>query len=329
MNDFWKDEPALSDELDQVSFLIEKAIEDAHGFVKPLLAGYIHSGGKMLRPALVLIAARMGTEEHQPEALRIASVLELVHIASMVHDDIIDHAKTRRGIPTLYAQAGAKQAVLAGDYLLSRALSLISEKTGDLEPKAVSQAFSRLCESEIEQDAGQGNLYISERTYFKRIAGKTASLFALSCYAGAAVGQAPKQQQWRLHRIGYALGMAFQIQDDILDYNGNEEKLGKQPAKDLASGIPTLPLLKALEAEVALPRSEQRLHTLLKKPERLSKQDLRDAVKAVIALGGVQKAREAAELYGKRATRDIESLDNPEVAAKLLAMYARLSTRSA
>ncbi len=146
----------------------------------------------MIRPALVIIGSRLGNQEREDEVIRIASVLEMIHLASLVHDDIIDGAKTRRGIPTLNSIIGARQAVLAGDYLLSKAMALVKGREGDLEATAVANAFSRLCESELHQDAGEGDFLISKATYLHRIAGKTASLFALSAYAGAAVTMSEK-----------------------------------------------------------------------------------------------------------------------------------------
>ena len=326
MNEFWKDEPEIAAELEEVGSLIQDAIDRSHSFVRQLLAAQVRTSGKLLRPALVLIGSRLGKPERRAEVKRIASVLEMIHMASLVHDDIIDDARTRRGIPTLYAQTGAKQAVLAGDYLLSRAMALVGGSEGDLEASAVSNAFSRLCESELEQDAGQGDFTISTATYLRRIAGKTASLFALSSYAGAAVAQSDKCVQIRMHRIGYNMGMAFQIQDDILDYDGEKEKLGKEPGKDLLCGIPTLPLLEAMEIEKTLPQKDQLLHQITEKT-KLSKRDVVRAVRRVTELGGLEKSKILATTYSERALKDIHALENEQVSSILLSMFDRLSDR--
>ena len=328
MNYFWNDEPELLVELEQVRSLIRTTVEQSHGFIRSVLISHVDSMGKMLRPALVLISSRLGEMQERDTALRIASVLEMVHLASLVHDDIIDSAKTRRGLPTIYAQVGTKQAVLAGDYLLARAMALVGGKEGDLDASAVANAFSRLCESELEQDSALGEYFISRQTYLRRIAGKTASLFALSCYAGAAVASAQKIDQQRLHRIGYAMGMAFQIQDDVLDYTGNESNMGKQVGKDLKCGVPTLPLIRALEEEKKLPEASRSLHTLLLKGKKLGARDIKKAVALVIELGGVQMALTIEENYKKRAERDIDAISNPIVAGQLRRLFARLSTRA-
>jgi len=328
MNYFWNDEPELLVELEQVRSLIRTTVEQSHGFIRSVLISHVDSMGKMLRPALVLISSRLGEMQERDTALRIASVLEMVHLASLVHDDIIDSAKTRRGLPTIYAQVGTKQAVLAGDYLLARAMALVGGKEGDLDASAVANAFSRLCESELEQDSALGEYFISRQTYLRRIAGKTASLFALSCYAGAAVASAPMIDQQRLHRIGYAMGMAFQIQDDVLDYTGNESNMGKQVGKDLKCGVPTLPLIRALEEEKKLPEASRSLHTLLLKGKKLGARDIKKAVALIIELGGVQMALTIEENYKKRAERDIDAISNPIVAGQLRRLFARLSTRA-
>lgn len=326
MNEFWKDEPEIAAELEYVGSLIHDAVDRSHSFIRQLLAAQVKTSGKMLRPALVLIGARLGNAERKDEVLRIASVLEMVHMASLVHDDIIDEATTRRGIPTIYAQSGAKQAVLAGDYLLSRAMALVGGKDGDLEAAAVSNAFCRLCESELDQDAGQGNYIIPVSTYIRRIAGKTASLFALSAYAGAAVAEAPRTMQWKMHRIGYLMGMAFQIQDDILDYEGDGKKLGKDPGRDLLNGIPTLPFLEALEIEKRRDGGPYTLHQLIETP-KLTKRDAAKAVDLVVALGGVEEAKRLAESYADRALNDMHSLDNVKVTTILERMFHKLSQR--
>lgn len=328
MSDFWKDEPEIFAELSQVRSLIRSTVEQAHGFIRTVLLSQVDSMGKMLRPALALITSRLGASQERENVLRIASVLEMIHLASLVHDDIIDSAKTRRGLPTLYARLGSKQAVLAGDYLLARAMSLVNGKEGDLEARAVSNAFSRLCESELEQDAALGDFFISEQTYLRRIAGKTASLFALSCYAGASINKASPADQARVHRIGYAMGMAFQIQDDMLDYEGDEASLGKQVGKDLKCGVPTLPLLKALQAEENLPAGSQELHTLLAGKPHLTDRQARKAVALVKRLGGVQAALALENAYTQRALKDIAALSDPVVSGQLSRLFARLSIRA-
>ncbi|MDC7244441.1 MAG: polyprenyl synthetase family protein [Sphaerochaetaceae bacterium] len=325
MSDFWKDEPAIEKQLQSVRSLILATIERSNSFIRPLLFDRISTGGKMIRPALVIIGSALGTKEKKDEVQKIASVLEMVHLASLVHDDILDGAKTRRGIPTLYSVAGPRQAVLAGDYLLSKAMSLVEGEEGDLHASAVANAFGRLCESELDQDAGEGDFLISSSTYIRRIAGKTAALFALSAYSGAAVTGAPKHLQYRLHRIGYLLGIAFQIQDDILDYTGDKKTLGKEIGQDVRIGIPTYPLIAALQEEKR--RGGERLYTLVKDKRRPTKKESRQIVSLAIEYGGVERAVSLVNTYIARAMDDIGKLGNSLVESQLISLYEKLSAR--
>ncbi|OQA42042.1 MAG: Heptaprenyl diphosphate synthase component 2 [Spirochaetes bacterium ADurb.Bin315] len=207
---------------------IEETVAASHPFVRQVLLDYVRTGGKMLRPALVLIMSTLNGNNIDQDAINTAAAVELIHLASIVHDDIIDGAPIRRGKKTL-----SKQAVLAGDLLLSKALTL----TGRLDTKTNRVAMARLCESELEQDANVGNFFIIRTACTRRIAGKTASLFALSCYLGSALATEDQLVRMRAHRLGYALGMAFQIQDDNLDYDGEAVLPGKEIAWDLKTGF--------------------------------------------------------------------------------------------
>lgn len=327
MADFWNDEQELKEQLQRVSSTIENTVATAHGFIRPILLDHVQSGGKMLRPALVLITSQLGDHSVADDAIRVASVIELIHLASLVHDDIIDSAAKRRGKATVFALVGAKQAVLAGDFLLAKALLLTSGKERGMNNTVVSNALSRLCESELDQDAGQGNFFISHHTYLHRIAGKTASLFALSSYAGAALQEAQPTEQMLCHRIGYCMGMAFQIQDDILDYEGSSAKLGKRTGNDLKCGIPTLPLIYALETEKQRDQTELK-DLLLRSSASLKERTIKQALQLVTELGGVQKAQILADLYKNRALSDIKRLNHPLVERQLLNLFAKLSKRS-
>ena len=327
MSNFWKDEPSIEAELQKVSSLMLNSIEQSNPFVRELLIDRVTRRGKMIRPALVIIGSKLGKTEREEEAIRLASVLEMIHIASLIHDDIIDGAKTRRGIPTLNSLWGSKQAVLAGDYLLAKAMTLVKGEAGDLKAAAMTSAFIRLCECELIQDADVGNYLISSSTYIRRIGGKTASLFALSAYAGAAVTSAEKYQQYLLHRIGYCLGIAFQIKDDILDYTGNAAKLGKDIGQDVHMGIPTYPLIAALEIEGKNNLDKKPLFEMVKNKKPLSKKDSKKVVSLTVSIGGVDKAERLAKTYIERALSDIEKLNNEEVKSQLLSLFKKLSSR--
>lgn len=322
----WEEDATLTAALAEVRSLLFAAVENSHSLIKPLLQAYISNGGKMLRPALVLLGSQLGKADYQERATRAAAVIELVHLASLIHDDIIDQATTRRNLPTFYHQHGPKRAVLAGDYLLSQALTLLDEQ-GEVEVPALANAFGRLCNSELDQDNGEYDFLISRQTYLRRIAGKTASLFALSSYLGAATTEASCSDQQHLHRFGYLFGMAFQIQDDILDYVGNEENLGKKPGRDLACGIPTLPLIIALEREEQLGANTPLRTYVAERNKVPSRRRIGKIIALVQSYGGIEGALEVATTYQKRALSELEKLSNDEVAQQLQALHQRLDRR--
>lgn len=327
MLEFWNDEPHIQGQLQEVSKTIEQTVATAHGFIRPVLMDHVQSTGKMLRPALVLITSGLGTGEKEADAIRVGAILEMIHLASLVHDDIIDGAVKRRGRSSVFAKVGAKQAVLAGDFLLAKALMLTSGKEPGIDSEVISRGLSRLCESELEQDAGQGDFFINRSTYLRRIGGKTASLFALSCYSGAALQEVTNQTKLLCHRIGYCMGIAFQIQDDILDYIGSSTKLGKGTGGDLKSGIPTLPLICALEEEQN--QGLNTLRTLLSNRKiPMDQRTVKQALGQVEALGGIQKAQFLAESYKKRAFEEIHRLGNTKVEQQLINLFEKLSGRS-
>jgi len=327
MSDFWDDEPHIQAQLQVVRKTIGQTVATAHGFIKPILEDYVNSTGKMLRPALVLITSMIGDQDRSEDAIRVGSVIELIHLASLVHDDIIDRAPKRRGSTSVYAKVGAKQAVLAGDFLLARALMLSNGKERGMDSQIISQALTRLCESELDQDAGLGDFFIDRNTYLRRIGGKTASLFALSCYSGVALQEINETMNKLAHRIGYCMGMAFQIQDDILDYIGSSKKLGKHTGGDVKSGIPTLPLICALELENELGKQELK-NVLTDRKIPLDQRTTKQVLSLVEELGGIQKAQFLAESYRMRALEEIHRLGNPEVERMLTSLFEKLSARS-
>ena len=243
----WNDFPVMMPPLEKVSALLRGIVDDCPAAIKDDLSRLLFSNGKMLRPAFVILSSAWG-EEQDDHITSIAAAVELLHIASLVHDDVIDKAVTRRGVPTLHETMGVKKAVLAGDYLLSIAIKMAAPGCSqDLIPVFL-EGVQTICLGEISQDFHNSNLNIGRDTYFKRIRGKTAELFGLACLAGAQASGVEKDLGDKLYQLGILFGMAFQVEDDILDYTGKEGKLGKVTGKDLKEGIPTLPLIEALEA---------------------------------------------------------------------------------
>ncbi len=198
--------------------------------------------GKMLRPAILLLAG-LACGKISERHIDFAIVIELLHLATLIHDDIIDEAQKRRSRCVVNQLWGNESSVLLGDYLLSQSFDLCN-RTGDIaSARKISQTAREICRGEMLQSLTKNNWRISEREYMQIIEMKTASLYQLCCNLGASIAEADKQQISLLEKYGRYLGLAFQITDDLLDITGEESKMGKAPGRDLAQGKATLPVI--------------------------------------------------------------------------------------
>lgn len=211
----------------------------------PQFAAAVTHGGKRLRPALVLLCGSFNSAP-QYELVDVAAAAELIHTASLIHDDVIDHADTRRGRPTVSAQWGEQQAVLYGDFLFARSFSLLTQHGHVTILENMTRAISLMCEGEIEQSALLYNCHVSEADYLAYIHKKTAYFISACCLAGAEVCGMAREQKKALAAFGLQLGYAFQIADDLLDLTGHPEATGKPVLQDLKEGYLTLPVIKLL-----------------------------------------------------------------------------------
>jgi len=221
-------------------------IQSPVDLVNDISVHLVQAGGKRLRPALFLLCAR-GGNPNQSELLPMAVALELIHMATLVHDDVIDNAATRRGRPTANARWGNHSSVLTGDYLWAKAFSAIAVGTKQNMLKILTDVISNMCEGEIVQLREAFNADQDEADYRLRVAQKTADFIAASCEIGALYGGLDERDVVQVREYGYAIGMAFQITDDILDITASAEQLGKPVGNDLRQGIVTLPAIYALK----------------------------------------------------------------------------------
>ncbi len=210
--------------------------------LKLVLAG----GGKLLRPAMALLAGRFGNYDLDL-LVPLAASVELLHTASLIHDDVIDNAATRRGRPTANSAFHNSTTVMLGDYMFAHAADQIAQ-TGNIRViRLFSQTLMVMTTGEMRQDLTAYDSRQTVRDYLQRIGGKTASLFATACEGGAVVSGQPEEWIEAMHDYGYNFGMAFQIVDDILDFTGDEAKMGKPVGSDLIQGTLTLPSLLLME----------------------------------------------------------------------------------
>lgn len=201
--------------------------------------------GKMLRPQIVMLCSSM-FGQIDDYVLAAATAIECIHTASLVHDDIIDQARLRRGMPTAHHLYGPKAAVLIGDHFFASAFELLTRHRQIDLLEDVTRAIKEMCEGEISQDLNLFNPDLTETEYFQNIYGKTAALFASACRCGALAAKARPDEVEMMGQFGESLGYAYQMTDDILDLTADEKDLGKPVGSDLSSGIITLPVIRAL-----------------------------------------------------------------------------------
>jgi len=206
----------------------------------------VEAGGKRLRPALYFMCAQ-NRECNTERLMPMAVAIELIHMATLVHDDVIDNSAIRRGRPTANSCWGNHSSVLIGDYLFARAFSLVANKVSNQMLKVLTDVICSMCEGEINQNRSTFNPNQVENDYLGRIAQKTADFLAASCELGGLMADCSSGDVQAFREYGYSLGMAFQITDDILDITSSSEELGKPVGNDLRQGIVTLPVIYALE----------------------------------------------------------------------------------
>lgn len=224
---------------------LEASVRTEHAMLRETSLHLLKAGGKRIRPVFVLLSAQFGRYD-LVRVGHIAVPLELIHMATLVHDDVIDDADTRRGQPTVRAKWDNRIAMYTGDYIFAKALTIAVELNNPRIHQILSQAIVEVTIGEIEQIRFFYRTDQHLRHYLRRIKRKTALLIAISCQLGAVAAEADEKTDRLLYRFGYNVGMAFQIRDDILDLTGTEKELGKPPGSDIRQGNLTLPVLYAL-----------------------------------------------------------------------------------
>nr|WP_223875248.1 polyprenyl synthetase family protein [Nanchangia anserum] len=318
--------------LEEVERVLAEQTRDERGVLTDILSHLAQAGGKRLRPLLVLLTAQLGEDEaaRTSDAVKTAAVaVELTHLATLYHDDVMDSAPARRGVPSAQMVWSNNQAILAGDLIFSRASMLVA----DLGPEAVRQhaaTFVRLCQGQLNETAGPREDDDPISHYLQVLADKTGSLVAQSARFGAELVGAPASQVDALYRFGDAVGVAFQIADDVLDIASDHEVSGKTPGTDLREGVDTLPilLLRRDEAEGTLDAAGREIldglagglgddAALAAVVERLRAHDVLDRTR-VLALE-----------WSERAKAELDALDEGEVKSALLAFADLLVDRVA
>lgn len=299
-------QPVIS-ELSLVEEQLNKNLIDDNSFIDELLGMLFKSGGKRIRPLLVLHSAKATgmTEEKKSLQIILAVLTELIHSASLVHDDILDNASVRRGTETVNKRFSDKMAVLLGDLLFAQASICLANIKSPVIVGIYGQVLGDLCAGEIQQMKQQFSTNIAWADYIKKSVSKTASLFAAGTHSAAILNDADKNIVDSLKSYGLNLGICFQIVDDILDYTGNTSTLGKAAGSDLKSGIITAPALYILERKDKI---AQELENLIATKKVCEQDGLARALQLINDYAGVDSAKALASKHGAQAKESLNIL---------------------
>jgi len=267
------------------------------------MADLFAAGGKRIRPALVLLAAKCGRYELE-KVSPAAIAVELTHAATLVHDDVIDRAQVRRGRPTVAAQLGDEPAIVVGDFYFAKAYEQAALTDSPQVVAILAGAVMDICAGEVRQQAIRHRYDTGVEEYMRRIEAKTATLLAACCDIGALLGGIEGAQRSALRAYGRLLGLAFQIADDVLDYEGSEDEIGKPIGHDIAEGFVTLPLMLAREDAP----TAGKLDRVLRSGRELNAAEAQEVVELVRASKGPQRALERARELSSLARQQLESL---------------------
>lgn len=240
---------SLAEPLHQVVQRCRELVRSSVPYIQEMADHISENPGKMLRPLMVFLAAKadQATPSLRQQSVDLALCVELVHMATLVHDDVIDDADLRRGVATLHQTHGKTAAILFGDFLFSNAFVILATLQNTELLRVLSSATAEVCEGEILQSTYRHKLLITRKSYLKLVESKTAALLGAACRLGAVLGGQPNEQAALLESFGRDLGRAFQIYDDYLDYHASSQTLGKPALSDLRNGFLTLPIIDLIE----------------------------------------------------------------------------------
>ena len=295
---------AVKKKIEEVEAYLDKVLDFDHPEMRAYALRTLHAGGKRVRPSLTILTASMFKNEDN--IVPLAAAMELLHMASLIHDDVVDEADTRRGQATINVLKNNRYAIHVGDYILAEAIDIISKQpNADRLLAIMGDLSAEMSLGEVEQLRSTYDVHQTVEDYNYRIDRKTALLMATSCQAAAVASGASEDEINRFYQIGYNLGMDFQIKDDLLDMTLDSEKLGKPAGSDLARGIMTLPTILVLEKSFA---ERDELINLIENRFPNGQADVDRAIAIVLAQNGISDAEVYAEQYLKQAEADIAAL---------------------
>lgn len=315
----------ITTQLDLVERELETVVASKVPAASDLSMRLLSAGGKRIRPALLILSAlAAGAKPDSKNVIRLASATELFHMASLVHDDVVDETSERRGVRTANSKWGNQLSVLGGDFLLSKALYLLADEGHTEITRLLASVAVNMTESEMLQATSEGSVEMWKTNYWNIIHGKTAVFMSACCECGAVIASTNAEVRKQLAEYGTNLGIAFQITDDVLDIAGDPAQLGKDIGTDLLNGKFTLPVLLALENIDA--DHTQKILALAKK-RLLTKEEALNIANLVIESGAVEMARKEALSSVQKACENLTCLPESEYVYALEALALSVISR--
>lgn len=315
----------IKKDIQQIEKRLTYVIDANHPILHKASIQLLRAGGKRIRPVFALLCADFGNRKQNDEQVKaVATALELIHMASLVHDDVVDDADLRRGKPTIKKMYDDKTAVYTGDYILACSLEEMAKIDNQAVHKVLSKSLVNVVEGEIIQIEDKYNINQNLRQYLRRIKRKTALLIASSCKLGALTSGTSKEDANRLFRYGYNVGMSFQIIDDILDFTSTTEKLGKPVGNDLLQGHITLPVLYAMEDE----QFRVELQNIFHDQTCITEQAIEHLVGLLLKTDAIERSYALSNLYLQKALNSLENLDDIKTKDTLIKIAHKLGERS-
>jgi heptaprenyl diphosphate synthase len=305
-------------DLDRTEAMLHDVIRSDQAMITEAAAYLIDAGGKRFRPMLTLLSGYLG-DPTDPRLVACGTAIELTHLATLYHDDVIDETSVRRGVPTANVRYGNSVAVLTGDFLFARASGLAAD-LGPYVSRRLADTIAELCEGQIMETASVGSLDVTPDHYLEVIRRKTASLIATSCHLGAWIAGASADLVAAATEYGTALGMAFQLSDDILDVAGDQQESGKTPGTDLREGVLTMPALETLAKRA--PRGDDLRRAL-------EATDIDSALNILRSNGSVDLSRRAVADWQARAVSALDPLPSGPARAALEQLAGFIGERTA
>lgn len=327
MSKFWNNYPEIEEKLIYVKKNMLDVSKSSEQYLDHSFEYLYSTGGKMLRPAFIIIGSLFQkehlTEDKEKLIKDLATAIEMLHSATLVHDDIIDNSFLRRGKEAIHSKYSKEYAVYMGDYLFSECFLMLSdyEIPRDIL-KHLAQGISTVCKAEMLQNHYRYNSNVSVEEYLKVISGKTAALFGISLSIGANQAGIDQEKTNKLYEIGNNIGIAFQITDDILDFTSDEKTFGKEVKSDILKGYYTLPLLLSFQTEY-----KKELEKIFNK-ENIENKDLENVFEIVQKSGAIEKSQEYAKEYIDKAMKDLDSFDDSKGKKILIEILPKLLKRS-